>query len=133
MKLIAAAALAAAATAAALAAQSPVERQQRQVRQVVVYGTDPCPPSTATEIIVCARRPETERYRVPAETRDEPEPGDTANESWADRNRNAEEAGRVGAGTCEPVGPGHHTGCLKEMIDASRAEREAQEEAGPEL
>src|SRR5687768_15018907 len=54
---------------------------QEKVTRVVVYGRDPCPRGSEDEIIVCARRPETERYRIPEELR---EPSDHPdNESWA--------------------------------------------------
>lgn len=33
--------------------------------EVVVYGSDPCPRSTESNIVVCVHRPETERYRLP--------------------------------------------------------------------
>lgn len=119
--------------AAAVSAQAPVDRQQRQVRQVVVYGSDPCPVATAREIIVCARRPETERYRIPAPVRDELDEGDPRNRSWAERARGLDETGEAlrGPGACEPVGPTHHTGCTQEMLEAYRAQREAAAEGAP--
>ena len=34
-----------------------------RIATLVVYGDDPCPRSAGDEIVVCARRPENERYR----------------------------------------------------------------------
>ena len=49
-----------------------LKKPDPRIRGVVVYGDDPCPQSTADEVVVCARRPDDERYRIPAE----PEPDD---------------------------------------------------------
>lgn len=39
---------------------------QRSERVLVIFGNDPCPTNASgDEIIVCARRPESERYRIP--------------------------------------------------------------------
>jgi hypothetical protein len=114
-------ALAAAAAGAAGDAQAQPANDQRQVRQIIVYGTDPCPPSADGEIIICARRPETERYRIPGPLR-EPEPGPQG-ESWAERAEALEMVGRGGIQSCSPVGPGGASGCMKELIDKSRDER----------
>ena len=35
------------------------------------YGDEPCPEAQEGEIVVCAQQPETERYRVPKELREE--------------------------------------------------------------
>lgn len=34
------------------------KNDSEKVRQIIVYGTDACPPSRDGEIVVCARRPE---------------------------------------------------------------------------
>jgi hypothetical protein len=103
------------------AAGAQAVNDQRQIRQVIVYGTDPCPPSTDNTVIVCARRPDTERYRIPENLR-EADPG-PENDSWAERAQALEMVGRNGIQSCSPVGPGGATGCLKELIDRSREER----------
>ena len=43
-----------------------------RVNQLIIYGDDPCPQSTNEEIIVCARLPENDRYRIPPNVRDDP-------------------------------------------------------------
>lgn len=92
-----------------------------KVRQLIVYGNDPCPPSTGEEIVVCARRPETDRYRIPENLR-EAEPGPES-EAWAVRAESLEYVGRSGIDSCSPVGPGGMTGCLADLIRRAREER----------
>lgn len=117
------AALGCAALAAPAAAQDTVPTEEK-LRQVIVYGTDPCPPSPAGEIVICARRPETERYRVPEPLR-ETETGPEG-ESWAARARSLEYVGESGIQSCSTVGPGGHTGCLEQLIRQAREERRAR-------
>ncbi len=91
------------------------------IAEIIVYGNDPCPRSTDDEVVVCARRPEAERYRIPERLR---EGGSLQSRTaWAARARSLEYVGRTGIQSCEPVGPGGHTGCLEQLIDAARAER----------
>ena len=115
-------------------AAAPAQAQDGTYRQrtVVVYGNDPCPRSTDDEIVVCARRPEAERYRIPERLR---QGGSRqSRQSWAARARSIETVGRTGINTCSPVGPGGHTGCLEQIIDQARAERREQtaEDTPPE-
>jgi hypothetical protein len=118
--------LAAAAIGASAAAQpSPEERDK--IREIVVYGTDPCPPSSDQEVIVCARRPESERYRVPPNLR-EPAPSPES-ESWTSRAEALETVGKTGIQSCSPVGPGGATGCLEQLIRQAREERRAAAKA----
>ena len=125
--LISAAALAAAlAFAAPAAAQSgpaagPAAAQER-VNQLIVYGNDPCPQSSEEEIIVCARRPESDRYRIPEDLRGNP--NDPGNQAWTNRATELQYVGRTGTGSCSPVGPGGMTGCYTDMVRAARNERE---------
>src|SRR3546814_3491809 len=46
---------------------SPPERTS----VLYTYGDEPCPEAGEGEIVVCAQRPESERYRVPKELREE--------------------------------------------------------------
>ena len=104
------------------------EVQRREVRQVVVFGTDPCPQSTDEEVVVCARRPETERYRVPPGTTP-PRPADRR--SNLERDQEFREVGATGIGSCSPVGPGGQTGCLQQQINRSRVGMDGDEEGTP--
>jgi hypothetical protein len=121
MKALAIGALAAAAATLAIA---PAPAQQRErISQLVIYGNDPCPrSSTGEEIVICARRPESERYRVPRELRSNRAGRD--NLSWAARAQSLEYVGRSGIGSCSTSGPGGITGCWEQMMRQARAERE---------
>jgi hypothetical protein len=114
---------AAGAVATGLAAFAPAAAQEPGgdgVGYVIVYGNDPCPRSTESNVVVCARKPETERYRIPQRYR-EPGPRQTR-ESWAQKARSFEYVGRTGIQSCSAVGPGGYTGCLQNMIDRAKAE-----------
>lgn len=111
------------AAAAALAPVPAGAQAQERIRRLVIYGADPCPRgANGDEIVVCARRPETERYRIPKELRDQrsDEPG---SRSWADRAEALEYVGRTGTESCSTVGPGGFTGCWNEMVRAWRRDR----------
>lgn len=89
---------------------------------IIVYGTEACPKSSnPDEIIVCSRRPEEERYRIPQAVR-----GDIGKPGA--KGRGALVAGAAGGaggsiGSCTPVGPGGGTGCQQQMQDAYREEK----------
>lgn len=102
---------------------APATAQQR-VRQVIVFGNDRCPQGSGDEIVVCARRPESDRYRLPENARG---PADVSPErrSWAARQRSLQNVGRTGTDSCSPVGPGGQTGCLQRMIDANEGDEAA--------
>jgi hypothetical protein len=119
------------ALAGAVPVAAPAQEQGQRIRQVVIYGNDPCPRGTSEEIIVCARRPENERYRIPPETA-VPGDNDPNSRSWATRARNLDEVGETGTDSCTPVGPGGQTGCLKEMIDDSRVGMDSDNPSTPE-
>ena len=100
-----------------------------QIGYVIVYGNDPCPRS-AGEVVVCARKPESERYRIPEAYRSVG--SRQSRESWASRAKSFEYVGSTGIMSCSAVGPGGSTGCLKNMIDRAKAEaREAKGQAVP--
>ena len=112
-----------AAGAAAALVPAPAAAQQDKVRRLIVYGNDPCPRAAGgDEIVVCARRPETERYRIPKELRDQPS-DDPENTSWAVRAESLEYVGRTGIQSCSTVGPGGVSGCWNELVRAWRRDR----------
>jgi len=116
------AALAAVSTAAFAAA--PADAQTEKIHRFVVYGKDPCPRAqSADEIVVCARKPETERYRIPKELRDSVAEEEPDSASWAARSEALEYAGRGGIQSCSTVGPGGVSGCWNEMVRAWRRDR----------
>ena len=126
MMSLAAAALAAGAFMAAPAAAAPAQPGQEKINQLIVYGNDPCKKSADDEIVVCVRKPERERFRIPERLRDDP--NDPRNQSWANNATALEYVGRSGIGSCSPVGSGGATGCLNDMIRAARAERATSDE-----
>ena len=110
----------------------PVAQAQEKVRRVVVYGDEPCPPSTDGEIVVCARLPETERYRIPEELREGAVDQDPASDSWAARAKSIEYIGDSGIQSCSAVGPAGFTGCWTDMVRQAREERRRAAAAEPE-
>ena len=92
-----------------------------KINQLIVYGDDPCPESTADQITVCARKGENERFRIPEALRDDPRaPG---RESWTNRAGALEYVGKSGTDSCSPVGAGGFTGCFAQLMRQARAER----------
>ena len=97
---------------------------QKNERVMVVYGEDACPKSDdPEEIVVCARQPESERYRIPERFRKQEIGPQNANESWAVRAEALEYVGKTGINSCSVVGPGGWTGCYAEMLRIAREER----------
>jgi hypothetical protein len=107
----------------------PADAQTAPVRtrEIIVFGTDPCPRATDDEAVVCARRPERERYRLPEALRPTGPP--QVSQSWATRSRGLATAGSTAAGTCSGVGPSGAVGCALEDIHQGLAERREQDEA----
>jgi hypothetical protein len=111
------------------ATTQPVDNDARTI-SIVVYGNDACPQGKADEIVVCAREPESERYRIPKRFRGkkvEPAPGN----SWANKTRSTEDASRMAAGlpdTCSAVGTGGQSGCYSHFVNQAAAERRQQKD-----
>jgi len=127
-----AAAAGAAVLAGSAAAPSFAQTTEEEVRiaEIIVYGDDPCPRSTDDEVVVCARKPESERYRIPERYRSTG-PLQTR-QSWAARAQSFEYVGRTGIMSCSAVGPAGYTGCLQNMIDRAKADaRQSATEAAP--
>lgn len=105
--------------------------QPRQ-RLVTVFGTEPCPkPESPDEVVVCARLPESEIYRIPEQLRQA-----ESKRSPFEENR-ALLVGDVaggGIGSCSAVGAGGAVGCNRKQVDAwarDRAGRMGAEEEIP--
>ena len=81
-------------------------------RTLVVYGDDPCPVAQSPdEIVVCARRPEEERYRLRSV---DPVPGERIEQGGTNRILGLDDVRLAGGtGTCTTVGPGGLHGCNK--------------------
>lgn len=112
---------------------SPATAQaQPNIAEIIVYGNDPCPRSTDDQVVVCARRPENERYRIPQNMRQSGTPQQM--ESWAVKSKSLETAGATGINSCSTVGPAGYTGCLSKLIKESQEERkqQVQQETAPQ-
>ena len=124
MKRLTLASFAAASLAPALlfAGASPAMAQDEgeTINQLIVYGEDPCPASTESEITVCARKEESERFRIPEILRQSDDP---TNEAWTERVEAYETVGNFGTMSCDPSGYGGWTGCTQQLIDAAYEER----------
>jgi hypothetical protein len=111
---------------------APAVAQQGNIAEIIVYGADPCPRSTDDQVVVCARRPEAERYRIPEKLR--PSGTRQQTEAWANKARTIETVGATGINSCSPVGPAGTTGCLTRVINEARNQRreQAEDSAPPE-
>lgn len=109
-----------------LPAPALAQQQQGNIAEIIVYGNDPCPRSTDDQVVVCARRPEAERYRIPEKYR--PSGTRQETESWATRSDVIQTVGDTGTNSCSPVGPGGFTGCEMQVINQARRQRQQQAE-----
>lgn len=103
--------------------QAPADTER--VNMVIIYGDDACPPSSENEITVCARKDESERYRIPENLRlsDDPE-----NNAWTNRVDAYETVGAFGTMSCSPTGAGGFTGCTQALIDAAYGEKRTSQD-----
>ena len=114
------------AATAAFAAALPAQAQEvaapsgEKVNTLIVYGDDPCPQAGEGEITVCARKAESERYRIPPTLRETPS---SKSEAWGQKVLAYETVGSTGTKSCSPVGPGGSLGCTQKLIDAAYAEK----------
>ena len=126
-RFLTAAAAAGLVTGLAALPAAPALAQAPKVNEIIVYGTDPCPRSTDDEVVVCARKPESERYRIPEALR---QGGSLqSRQAWAERARVFETVGRTGINSCSPIGPAGHTGCSQQLIDQAFRERAEEDRA----
>src|SRR3990170_6860543 len=90
---------------------APALAQAEDVRtnEIIVYGTDPCPRSTDDTVVVCARKPESERFRIPEQY--QPSGSRQSRQAWARNAKSFETVGATGTNSCSAGGPGGHTRC----------------------
>lgn len=106
-------------------AQSGEPPQRTSV--LYTYGDEPCPEPEGNEIVVCAQQPESERYRVPKELREElKDDAPVGGGSWAARVEGYDNIARqTRPDSCSPVGSYGYTGCaalaLRQWFEARRA------------
>ena len=124
--------LAVLAVAPLLLAAKPVPKgDQQRVSTLVVYGNDPCPAGADGEVVVCARQPESERYRIPKAFR-----GRAYNAardgSWAGTAKVLEATSREQLpNSCSANGSLGQSGCWDRFVAQANADRQAQEQAQP--
>lgn len=93
-----------------------------RVNQLIIYGDDPCPQSQdPNEVIVCARLPDEDRFRIPPNLREDP--NHPTRQSWANRAIELQYVGRSGTDSCSTAGAGGFTGCFVQLANQARAER----------
>lgn len=116
-----------------LVAAKPVTKPSdtHSVSTLVVYGNDPCPAGAPGEVVVCARQPESERYRIPKAFR-----GRTYNAardgSWAGTAKVLEATSREQLpNSCSANGSGGQTGCWDRFVAEANADRQAQAQDQP--
>jgi hypothetical protein len=106
-------------------AQSAQPPQRTSV--LYTYGDEPCPEPEGNEIVVCAQQPESERYRVPKELREElKDDAPVGGGSWASKVEGYDNIARqTRPDSCSPVGSYGYTGCaalaLRQWFEARRA------------
>jgi hypothetical protein len=112
----------------AIAAAVPVLGQEgptppARESRVEVFGSDPCPQSVNGEIVVCARRPEEERYRIPAPLRHGRNPPE---QGWGARAATMDEvSSEVLPNSCSTIGSYGQSGCQAAFIRQWYASRRA--------
>ena len=104
-------------------------------RLVTVFGTEACPkPSSPDEVVVCARLPESEIYRIPERLRQAQNRQSvfTSNRALLLGDSSGGAGGSIGS--CSAVGAGGMIGCNRNQVDAwanDRTNRMGYEEETP--
>ena len=100
--------------AAGSALLMPGQAAAQSASPVIVFGDDPCPRSSESNVVVCKRLPESDRLRLPEEFRPNGPLADRT--SWTQKQKELEAASATGTNSCSAVGPGGQTGCLANQI-----------------
>jgi hypothetical protein len=104
----------------------------QRVATLVVYGNDPCPKANGDEIVVCAREPESERYRVPKRFREKKSA--PAQAAWGSKVDDLEAVSRVNTpNSCSTVGSGGQSGCFAQARHQWWLERQAQKQEAADI
>ena len=91
-----------------------------KMNMVIIYGDDQCPESSDDTITVCARKAESERFRIPEPLRESVSP---QNEAWNNKVIAYETVGRSGTASCSPVGAGGFTGCTGMLLKQAAGDK----------
>lgn len=104
------------------AASAQTEPPPERIMNLTVYGDDPCPESKGSDIVVCARRPESERYRIPKKLREKPAP--SGGPGWGSQVATMEQVQRQTLpNSCSPNGSYGFSGCAAQALAQWFAER----------
>ena len=107
----------------------PAPPPDRVVINLTVYGDDPCPQGKGDEIVVCARRPQAERYRIPKKLREKP--AVAGGPGWGSQVATMEQVQRQTLpNSCSAIGSNGFTGCTAKMLEQWFAERRMQQSRG---
>ena len=99
---------------------APAADPPERVSTLVVYGSDPCPRSRSDEIVVCARQPESERFRIPKQFRGRRYSA-ARDGSWSGTAQVLEMVSRQGLpNSCSPVGSYGQSGCFAKFLEENR-------------
>ena len=92
-----------------------------RLASLIVFKSETCHPSQATDIMVCGHQPESERYRIPEALREtifQPPA-----QSWASRVRTLDDASRATRpNSCSVVETGGQSGCYSYTLEEWRAQ-----------
>jgi hypothetical protein len=109
-------ALATGSLSAPLSAEVTEGAPPTRMSTLVVYGNDPCPRSSGDEIVVCARQPESERYRIPEKLRKQ-DYNAARDGSWAGTAKVLENVNQQGIpNSCNPIGSFGQSGCFQKFM-----------------
>jgi hypothetical protein len=105
------------------------EPPPQRILNLTVYGDDSCPKGEGDEIVVCARKPESERYRIPKALREKPEVA--GGPGWGSQVAGMEALSRQTIpGSCSAMGSYGFTGCSAARLQQWFAERRMDQSAG---
>ena len=90
------------------------------VCMAIVFGDDDAPQCAGGEIVVIARLPEGDRYRIPETLRFST---DGENTAWAKRVESLEMIGDFGSLSCSTAGAGGFDGCTRRLIEQAYGEK----------
>jgi hypothetical protein len=103
-----------------VSAETAAKPAEARLSTLLVFGNDPCPRSTEDEIVVCARQPESERYRIPKQLRVK-RYNAARDGSWAGTAKVLEYVSTRGLpGSCSFNGTAGQTGCFRKFLEENR-------------
>jgi hypothetical protein len=100
------------------------DTSQPRQRLVTVFGTEECPkPTSPDEVVVCARLPDSEIYRIPKQLRSAENRVSPFQSNRALLLGDASGGAGGSIGSCSAVGAGGMIGCSRQQVDAWAQDR----------